>query len=110
MPTSLPQLIARQDGRCYYCQAPFGRGHYPSIDHLTPRCRGGGNADDNRRAACWRCNAAKGPLTEPEFRAVRHDPAALIRERQRVNRLVSEANRLGLRQPYRLDAVRDPAT
>lgn len=57
-----------QGGRCYYCQeqTPFGKW---TLDHLTPRSRGGGNRAENLRGSCTRCNGDKADQTEAEYRA-----------------------------------------
>ena len=46
---------------CYYC-GKFGN----TVDHVVPKCRGGGGVG-NVVSACKRCNNLKGGLTEEEF-------------------------------------------
>lgn len=49
--------ILRRDGHtCQYC----GSTRYLTIDHVTPRSRGGQHTWDNVVAACERCNSTKG--------------------------------------------------
>ena len=47
-------VLVRDGGACQYCAAPA-----ESIDHVTPRSRGGTHTWDNVVAACRRCNARK---------------------------------------------------
>jgi len=47
---------------CYYCG-----GTAESIDHLTPRSRGGTSHPGNKAPACLRCNGMKGNMTYEEF-------------------------------------------
>jgi 5-methylcytosine-specific restriction endonuclease McrA len=63
-PSVRERTLLRDDYKCRYCgAAPAG-----TIDHLTPRVRGGGNAMGNLAACCSPCNLAKGSMTEDEFR------------------------------------------
>jgi 5-methylcytosine-specific restriction endonuclease McrA len=52
---------------CRYCGS--SQRSALTIDHLTPVSRGGGDARSNLTLACFRCNLAKGSMTEPEFLA-----------------------------------------
>jgi len=47
-------VFARDDHRCQYCASPA-----ESIDHVTPRSRGGQHVWENVVAACRRCNLRK---------------------------------------------------
>jgi 5-methylcytosine-specific restriction endonuclease McrA len=47
-------VMARDGHRCQYCGA-----HADSIDHVTPRSKGGGHTWDNVVAACRPCNVRK---------------------------------------------------
>lgn len=66
IPRALRRLVFGRDGhRCVYCgtvDGPF------QIDHKFPWSRGGRHELDNLCVACLECNAAKGALTEQEFR------------------------------------------
>jgi 5-methylcytosine-specific restriction endonuclease McrA len=55
IPLNRRAVIARDKGRCQYC---FKAGD--TIDHVTPRARGGQHSWENVVAACRRCNGAKG--------------------------------------------------
>ena len=58
-------LFARDRNHCQYCG-----NHFPSselsIDHVTPRAKGGGDTWTNLVCACIRCNARKGGRTPGE--------------------------------------------
>jgi 5-methylcytosine-specific restriction endonuclease McrA len=57
------EILARDGNRCHYCGGPAA-----TVDHLTPRSRGGDPTNrHNLVAACLGCNSAKGDLTEDEF-------------------------------------------
>lgn len=48
-------VCARDNHTCAYC-----RGHADTMDHVTPRARGGPHTWENVVAACRRCNQQKG--------------------------------------------------
>lgn len=81
-------LFARDRNHCQYC----GK-YYPtselSIDHVTPRAHGGGDAWDNLVCACIKCNARKGGRT-PEQASMK-----LIRKPEKPRRNPLIALRLG---------------
>lgn len=52
-------ILARDDYTCQYCRRRFQASHL-SIDHVTPRSRGGASTWLNVVAACGRCNTRKG--------------------------------------------------
>ena len=48
--------VLERDGYvCHWCGA-----HASTVDHLTPRARGGGDEHGNLVAACTRCNLTRG--------------------------------------------------
>lgn len=54
--------VLRRDGhRCAYCG-----GHAATVDHVTPRSRGGADSWTNTVAACAVCNHAKADKTPAE--------------------------------------------
>jgi 5-methylcytosine-specific restriction endonuclease McrA len=58
-------IILRDSSTCQYCQ----RKMLPkdlTLDHVTPRSRGGETAWDNLVASCFRCNNRKGSRTPQE--------------------------------------------
>lgn len=70
---SLWPAVCRKTGqRCYYCgwkQAPVVRpGEGLAIDHVVPRCKGGGDEIENLVPACRSCNSIKGKRTIEEAR------------------------------------------
>jgi 5-methylcytosine-specific restriction protein A len=50
-----PHILARDGGVCWIC----GGLGADSVDHVVPRARGGGNGDENLRAAHLSCNSAR---------------------------------------------------
>ncbi len=59
------EILARDDHVCQYCGK---RGNDLTIDHVTPRHRGGQHTWDNVVAACKGCNHRKGGRTVSEAR------------------------------------------
>lgn len=75
-----------QGGRCAYCGCAMPHPDNPSsskpqtnatIDHMTPRSRGGLDSLENRIGACDGCNQAKGNLDAATFLRVRLNPVML---------------------------------
>ncbi len=71
--TTLPirELAYReQAGICHYCKrfVPNLRGW--TIDHKTPKAKGGTERPDNKVGCCSCCNACKGTMNEAEFLAL----------------------------------------
>lgn len=69
----------KTNGRCYYCGAHLLKPHpekhsadqrkrWYTIDHATPRSRGGGSDLDNLLPSCSFCNGEKGDMTIAEYR------------------------------------------
>lgn len=52
---------------CPYCRKAIDPLDY-SIDHKTPKNRGGSNDLDNLHLVCIKCNRVKGDLEDSEFR------------------------------------------
>lgn len=76
-------LYDRDEGRCVYCGKRLLL-REATLDHVMPRCRGGGNTWENLVTACRVCNERKGPRTpreagmvEPRAEAPRALPAVL---------------------------------
>jgi 5-methylcytosine-specific restriction endonuclease McrA len=64
-------VMARDGHRCQYCGA-----HADSIDHVTPRSKGGEHSWDNVVAACRPCNVRKRDrLLHESGMRLRHVPA-----------------------------------
>ena len=66
--------MSQAKSNCFYCGCEMRRWlNHPqsfSVDHRTPKCRGGGNNRENKRYVCRACNGDKGHLTEGEYLAV----------------------------------------
>lgn len=58
-------VLARDGGCCQYCGARLTRATF-TLDHVLPRCRGGGDSWENLVAACSPCNREKGGRTPTE--------------------------------------------
>lgn len=86
---------------CHYCQRRLRRYGGPApippdaytIDHKIPRSRlCGEHVPRNKVPCCHRCNGEKGPLTEVEYLAVRHDHVLLEDARKRAYAEVQAKN------------------
>jgi 5-methylcytosine-specific restriction endonuclease McrA len=67
----LDRLMMAQSSRCFWCGTSFGEWNNPTIDHITPLHRGGGNTIENLVAACSWCNSHRNSLGDPrEFLGV----------------------------------------
>ena len=71
---SLRQLMERAKDQCHFCgglcRKIVTKGELymkATIDHLTPKSRGGGRERANCALACHSCNNLKGDMTEEEF-------------------------------------------
>lgn len=91
------QALGARDGWvCWVCEgevdpaATAGTPGAPSIDHVVPKARGGGNEDENVRLAHRRCNSRRGSrlpeLDWPERFHVALDQAPLWQSLQRLRR------------------------
>lgn len=65
----LEALVSRDGPLCHWCRRPvvFGgkEDDRATVDHVVPRSRGGANAMDNLRVACYRCNHRRGNRLGP---------------------------------------------
>jgi 5-methylcytosine-specific restriction endonuclease McrA len=65
------EMFVRQNGICIYCEErmvlQIGLNNSATIDHLTPKSRGGSNAQWNLALACYLCNQDKGDRTYDEY-------------------------------------------
>ena len=72
---SRAMIYKRDKNTCQYCGAKSKL----TIDHVVPRCRGGGNTWDNMVVACSSCNTRKGDkLLEQTNMKLRKKPRAPI--------------------------------
>ena len=61
VPVTRRAVFGRDGHKCQYCGGPA-----ESLDHVTPRSRGGDHTWDNVVACCRRCNVRKGDRTPDE--------------------------------------------
>jgi len=52
---------------CHYCKVPLNKSEM-TVDHLTPKSRGGSNAMSNLVPCCFMCNNTKANKTAAEFK------------------------------------------
>lgn len=64
-PEQRRRIFARDGGRCRYCRRHLTL-ELATVDHLTPRARGGGDEEDNLALCCRTCNSRKGDATLEE--------------------------------------------
>jgi len=62
VPVSRRGVLRRDNSRCGYCA-----GSATTIDHITPRSRGGKDSWENLVACCLTCNNQKGDRTPSEM-------------------------------------------
>ena len=62
-------------GRCHYCRERIPRAAV-TADHATAKAKGGTTNRENIKASCFRCNNAKGTLSEAQFMGILHSPNA----------------------------------
>lgn len=60
------KVLLRDNYTCYYCDTKLLHNE-ATIDHLTPRSRGGADHPDNLVCSCHDCNEDKGSLTLEEY-------------------------------------------
>jgi hypothetical protein len=58
--------------------APGARRALACLDHVTPRCLGGGNHHGNLVTACEECNKRRGARDALEFAGTFSDTAAVL--------------------------------
>ncbi len=71
--------IYNRDGwRCHYCRleiligVPHEHPQRATVDHKTPKSRGGSDENRNLLACCHRCNIEKGDIPYEIYRWFRH--------------------------------------
>ena len=72
-------LWVRSGGLCHWCREPMsftsGKRHSMTIDHVTPRSKGGRSNLRNTVACCHACNSRKGSLDAAVFMARYQSPS-----------------------------------
>lgn len=110
--------IYLRDGlACYWCGAGVEVGAILTLDHLTPRSRGGGHQSDNLITACIGCNAARGNLTVAKWCVVADKIPREVRKHAQRKPEISVAREMlrirgGLRAAvyHRLKSPPEPST
>ena len=62
-------LIERDGENCYLCGLPFSMKRPPSLEHVIPKAKGGGNGMNNLKLAHSQCNYKKGCFILPNMKA-----------------------------------------
>lgn len=60
------KVFAKTNGRCAYCGDDISK--ESSVDHITPKSKGGGYNEENLFLCCKSCNSRKKNRTLKEFR------------------------------------------
>ena len=72
------RIFVRDRFRCQYCGQKRAA-HELTLDHITPRSRGGRSAPENLATACVACNTRKGSRTPEEARMPLLTPQTALR-------------------------------
>lgn len=66
--------VKAQKGKCIYCGCLFSDHNRPTLEHITPRCKGGKDTFENTCASCFDCNSARGASNHYAFMRHRQQP------------------------------------
>jgi len=65
-------LFDEQRGKCHYCRVQMHMGttgkYFCTVDHKTPKSKGGGNHINNLVGACFTCNNMRGNIPYQAFK------------------------------------------
>lgn len=66
------RIFNKCNGKCCFCGMRLqmenpNEKNYLTLDHITAKCKGGTNRDDNLQALCWTCNELKSQLDNDTF-------------------------------------------
>jgi len=65
-------LFEEQEGKCHYCQVKMHLGttgkYFCTVDHKTPKSKGGSNYITNLVGACFTCNNMRGSIPYEAFK------------------------------------------
>ncbi len=64
------RLLAKYDNKCFWCVQTFDEQDL-TIEHLTPRSKGGSDSFENLCLACLECNQERGNSLFPPSRCVK---------------------------------------
>ena len=70
------ELFGLQEGKCNGCEYPFNFRNM-TIDHITPRSRGGTHRIENLQLLCGACNSTKGSGTQEQLKQKLKDTGVL---------------------------------
>ena len=89
---SRKNILLRDRNTCQFCGQVFAAGEL-TLDHVTPRSRGGLTSWENLVACCHRCNNIKGDRTpeEAELKLVRRPRPYTLHTNRQLMRLLGHA-------------------
>lgn len=67
-PKIVQRIWEKTNGVCWYCGAKMQAFLDFTIDHILPRCAGGGDEEGNLAPCCSKCNSMKGTKILDQFR------------------------------------------
>lgn len=75
---NLARCVHDPQVRCYYCARTFSKEDFfngwLSLDHFTPRSKGGSHSPLNTVPACRDCNGTKADLSDEDFKRILFEP------------------------------------
>lgn len=95
------RVLSRDGWRCQFCGIDLARDVdtllTATVDHLLPRCEGGGSTEDNLIASCVICNSLKAGLSGL---TVAEAKKVVVRRRsQLIGKMVAELIDMGIPIP-----------
>lgn len=78
---AMREAIVKRDGpNCWLCGLPFAPREKPTLDHITPKSRGGSHALANLKLAHYSCNTKRGNEVRNTRGVVRPAPTSPVKE------------------------------
>ncbi len=93
-------LLDRDGDACFWCFEKFSDRNPYTLDHLTPRVRGGSNQLDNLVLACFWCNGRRSDMPAGEFRRWLSENLIPLEERLAVSHYSREIRKTVQRRAY----------